>query len=102
MPTLILLAIAYQIQNIKWRYLFLTLTAISFISNFYYKMWLQELYSVVIVVLLFMLTPYFSRWWQKRNDRNNPDSFWDFAKDIFLLAKYNKYKLFFWIFLLND
>jgi len=97
MPTLIFLAMAYQIQNIKWRYLFLALTAISFISNLYYKMWSQEIYSVAIAMLLFMLTPHFSSWWQKRNARNNPISFLAFAKEALLLAKYNKYKLFFWI-----
>ncbi len=100
MPTLIFLAIAYQIQNIKWRYLFLVLTAISFIYNLYYKMWPQEIYSVVIVMLLFMLTPHFSLWWQKRNERSNPISFWDSPKETILLAKYNKYKLLFWIFFL--
>ncbi len=97
MPTLILLTIAYQIQNIKWRYLFLLLTAISFVANFYHEMWLQEIYSIVVAMLLFMLTPDFARWWQKRNDRNNPVSFWNFAKETMLLAKYNKYKLFFWV-----
>ncbi len=100
MPTLIFLAIAYQVQTIKWRYLFLVLTAVSLISNLYYKRWTQEIYSVVIVMLLFMLTPHFSRWWQKRNERNNPSSFWSFLKETWLLANYNKSKLFFWIFFL--
>jgi len=101
MPTLIFLAIAYQLQNIKWRYLFWVLTALSFISNLYYKLWTLEIYSVVIVMLLFMLTPHFSRWWKKRNERNNPVSFRNFAKETLLLAKYNIYKLLFWIVLLT-
>lgn len=97
MPTLIFLATAYQIQNIKWRYLFLILTAISFIWNIYHNMWIQEVYSFMIAMLLFMLTPHFARWWQKRNDRNNPISFWNFANETFLLAKLHKYQLCFWI-----
>ncbi|HSW93279.1 MAG TPA: hypothetical protein VLJ15_02865 [Gammaproteobacteria bacterium] len=100
MPTLIFLAIAYQIQNIKWRSFFIVLTAASFIFNLYDGMWPQEVYSLVIVMLLFMLTPHFSRWWQKRNERNNPDSFLNFAKDAWLLTKYNKYDLLFWVFFL--
>lgn len=100
MPTLIFLVIAYQIQNIKWRYLFLALTVMSLVSNLYYNMWPREIYSVVIAMLLFMLTPHFSCWWQKRNERNNPISIWNFAKETWLLAKYNKYKLIFWIFFL--
>lgn len=100
MPTLIFLAIAYQIQNIKWRSLFLVLTVASLVFNLYHGMWAQEIYSVVIVMLLFMLTPHFSSWWQKRNDRNNPASFWSFAKETWLLVKYNKYDLFFWVFFL--
>jgi hypothetical protein len=47
-----------------------------------------------------MLTPYFSRWWQKRNARNNPNSFWEFVKETYLVAKHNKFKLLFWIFFL--
>ncbi len=97
MPALIFLAVAYQIQNIKWRYLFLVLTAISFVYNLYHGMWADEMYSIVIAMLLFMLTPQFSSWWKKRNDRNNPDSFWSFAKETWMLVKYNRYKLFFWV-----
>jgi hypothetical protein len=96
MPTLIFLAFAFQIQNIKWRYLFLILTAISFVFNIYHEMWTQEVYSVAIITLLFMLTPYFSRWWQKRNARSNPVSFWDLTKETYLLAKLNINKLLFW------
>ncbi len=97
MPTIVFLTIAYQIQNLKWRYLFFALSAISFIYNLYYKLWTQEIYSVTTAMVLFMLTPHFSQWWQKRNERGNPSSLWDFAREAWLLTKYNKYKLFFWI-----
>lgn len=97
MPTLIFLVIAFQIQNIKWRYLFITLTAICFVFNVYHGLLTQEIYSWIMLMLLFMLTPYFSLWWQKRNARNNPVSFWDFVKDTYLVARLNKYKLLFWI-----
>lgn len=100
MPTLIFLALAYQIQNIAWHYLLLGLTAISFTFNLYHGMWSQEVYSAAIVVLLFMLTPYFSRWWQMRNARNNPVSFLAFAKETYLIAKYNTGKILFWTFFL--
>lgn len=96
MPTLIFLAIAYQIQNKKWRFLFLTLAAVNLIFNICNHAWLQEFYSATIIILLFMLNPYFVVWWQNRNMRNNPLSFRIFLNETYLIAKLNKLKLFYW------
>jgi hypothetical protein len=100
MPTLVFLTLAYQIETHKWRYLFLILAALNLIFNLYHQAWLLELYSATTIALLFMLNPYFFNWWQKRNERNNPDSFKQFALATFMIAKYNKFQLFYWVTLL--
>ena len=97
MPTVIFLTIAFQIQNIRWRYLFLVLASINLIANIYNDAWVRDLYSTVIVMMLFLITPCFSSWWGSRNARSNPDSFWQLAKETCLVAKHNKFKLIFWI-----
>lgn len=97
MPTLLFLAIAYQIENIKWRYLFLTISAINLIFNIYQHKIIQEFYSAAIITLLFLMTPYFATWWRNRNNRNNPNSFKEFALDTYLIAKHNKLHCVMWI-----
>jgi len=97
MPTIVFLTIAYQIQALKWRYLFLVLAAVNLIFNFVNHAWLLELYSATTITILFMLNPHFLNWWQKRNDRNNPDSFKQFAITTFLITKHNKFQLFYWV-----
>ena len=97
MPTLIFLAIAYQIQSKKWRFLFLALAALNLIFNIYNHAWLQEFYSATIIILLFMLNPHFLVWWKKRNMRNNPVSFRVFLTETYLIAKLHSLKLLYWI-----
>lgn len=93
MPTVILLAIAYQIQNLKIRYLFFILAVANVIFNIFHHGWVQEIYSVVIVLLLYSLNPLFLNWWGKRNARNNPSSFLQFMNETYQVAKYNKLRI---------
>ncbi|MEO8401383.1 MAG: hypothetical protein ABI597_06230 [Gammaproteobacteria bacterium] len=97
MPSLIFLTIAYQVENKKWRYFFLALAAANLLFNLSNRTWLQEIYSLTTVVLLLMLTPYFFAWWQNRNNRNNPTSLWQFLRDTYLIAKYNKFRVLSWM-----
>ncbi len=97
MPTLIFLAIAYQVESKKWRYLFLILAGINFLVNLYYQAGVEEFYSLCVAILFAMLTPYFAVWWENRNNRNNPSSFWQFLKETYLIATHNKLRLVSWI-----
>jgi len=97
MPTLIFLAISYQIENKKWRYFFLALAIINFIFNVYQQTLVKEYYSFAVAALLAMLNPYFAVWWQNRNSRNNPTSFSQFLRDTYLISKHNKLWLFCWL-----
>lgn len=97
MPTLIFLAIAFQIQNINWRRFFLLVAAANFIFNIYHHSVIKDFYSAVLVMLLFMLTPYFLSWWDKRNSRNNPVSFLQFVEQTLLISKHHLLKLIGWI-----
>ena len=97
MPTIFLLALAYQLQSHKWRYPLLFLAAINLIYHIFNQAWAQEVYSAVTLLLLFTLNPYFFDWWQKRNDRNNPSSFRQFCLDMYLTDKHNKFEIFFWL-----
>lgn len=97
MPTIILLAIAFQIQNLKGRYLFFALATANVIYNILHHAWVQEVYSAIIVLLLYTLNPLFLNWWENRNSRNNPSSMRQFASDTYQIAKYNKLRIVFWM-----
>ena len=94
---LVFLAVAFQLQSSKWRYLFLVFALISFILNIFYQEWLEDYYAFTGIALLFMLNPYFSIWWKNRNNRQMPVSFLHFCKEIYWVAKQNKLVVLGWI-----
>lgn len=69
MPTIIFLAIAFQLQNKNWRYFFLFLAAANIIVNIFIGRWTLDFYAAVSAFLLCLLTPKFLPWWQQRDSR---------------------------------
>lgn len=65
MPTLVFLAIAFQLRNLKWRYAFFLIAAANLIFNIYRGWWAPEIYASVMALLLCQLNPLFMQWWNR-------------------------------------